>query len=92
MENPSYHRKTPIVVTEKMRRQIAGAVAEIDLVQMEILKRMTPAQRMQQMGMMIDDLEQAAVYRLRQRQPELTTADAFRIVRGGLMRYWQQRR
>ena len=33
MENPSYQRKTPIVVTEKMRRQIAGAVAEIDLAQ-----------------------------------------------------------
>ncbi len=43
MENPSYWRRAPLVVTEKMRREIAGAVAEIDLGQMEIFRRMTPA-------------------------------------------------
>lgn len=87
MENPSYHRKTPIVVTEKMRRQIAGAVAEIDLAQMAILKSMTPAQRMQRMGLMIDSLEQSAAYRLRQRRPELSIAESLRIVRSGLLEY-----
>ena len=40
---PYYHRKTPLVVSEVMRREIDGAVAEIDLAQMEILQRMTPA-------------------------------------------------
>ena len=34
MDNPSYHHKTPLVVTEEMRREIAGAVAEIDLAQL----------------------------------------------------------
>ncbi|MBE2236236.1 MAG: hypothetical protein IAE81_00500, partial [Caldilineaceae bacterium] len=69
MENPSYHRKTPLVVTDKMRREIAGAVAEIDLAQMEILRRMTPAQRVQMAASMIADVERVGVYRLRQREP-----------------------
>ena len=92
MENPSYHRQTPLVVTEQMRREIAGAVAEIDLVQMEILRRMTPAQRVQMAASMIADVERVAVYRLRQREPELSEAEAYRIVRTGLLEYERQKR
>ncbi|HQY91965.1 MAG: hypothetical protein WAU00_18485 [Caldilinea sp.] len=92
MENPSYHRKTPLIVTDKMRRQIAGAVAEIDLEQMEILRQMTPAERMAIAAGMIHDLEQAAAYRLRKRYPELEIAESLRIVRQGLVEYEQQRR
>jgi hypothetical protein len=91
MDNPSYHRKTPLVVTEEMRREIAGAVAEIDLVQMEMLRRMTPAQRMAIAAAMIADLERAAAYQLRQRHPELDIADSLRIVRQGVLRYEQRR-
>ena len=91
MENPSYHRKTPLVVTDKMRREIAGAVAEIDLAQMEILRRMTPAQRMAIAAAMIADLERAAAYQLRKRHPELGIAESLRIVRRGVLQYEQQR-
>ena len=91
MENPSYQRKTPLVVTEQMRREIAGAVAEIDLAQMEILRRMTPAQRMAIAGAMIADLERAAAYQLRKRHPELGIAESLRIVRRGVLQYEQQR-
>lgn len=92
MDNPSYQRKTPLVVTEQMRREIAGAVAEIDLAQMEILRRMTPAQRVQMAASMIADVERVAVYRLRQREPELNEAEAYRIVRTGLLEYERQKR
>jgi hypothetical protein len=87
MENPSYHRKQPVVVTDRMRRQIAGAVAEIDMAQMAILRRMTPAERMAQAGAMIEEMERAGAYRLRQRRPELSEANALRIVRGGLLEF-----
>jgi hypothetical protein len=87
MENPSYHRKQPIVVTDRMRRQIAGAVAEIDMAQMAILRRMTPAERMRMAAAMIDEVEHVASYRLRQRRPELSETDAIRIVHGGLLEF-----
>lgn len=60
---------------------IPGAVAEVDPQQIAILRTLTPAQRFQQMLSMIDLVEGIAAYRLRQRQPELTDADALRIVR-----------
>ncbi len=91
MDNPSYHHKTPLVVTEEMRREIAGAVAEIDLAQLEILRRMTPAQRMAIAAAMIADLERAAAYQLRKRHPELGIAESLRIVRRGVLHYEQQR-
>lgn len=92
MDNPSYHRKTPLVVTEQMRREIAGAVAEIDLAQMAMLRRMTPAQRVRMAASMIADVERVAVYRLRQREPELSEPEAYRIVRMGLLEYKRQKR
>ena len=61
--------------------QIAGAAAEIDPQQMAIVRRLTPAQRFEQMQSMIDLVEGIAAYRLRQRQPELSEAEALRIIR-----------
>jgi len=68
---------------DKALRQakIAGAVAEIDPQQMAIVRRLTPAQRFEQMQSMIDLVEGIAAYRLRQHQPELSEAEALRIIR-----------
>lgn len=63
------------------QQAIAGAVAEIDLQQVEISRQLTPAQRLEQMQSMIDLVEGIAAYRLRQRQPELSEAEALRIIR-----------
>lgn len=60
---------------------IAGAVAEVDLHQVEISRHLTPAQRLEQMQSMIDLVEGIAAYRLRQRQRDLTEAEALRIIR-----------
>jgi len=66
---------------ERMRKLIAGAVAEIDPAQMAITRKLTPAQRFQQMLSMIDFVEGVAAYRLQQRRPELSKIEALRIIR-----------
>lgn len=63
------------------RQVIAGAVAELDLRQIEISRRLTPAQRVAQALSMIELAEEVAAYRLRQQKPELTELEALRIVR-----------
>ena len=91
MENPSYRRKEPFVITERIRKQIAGAVAEIDLQQMAITAKLTPAERVWMAASMIDACERASVRRLREREPELSEEEALRIVRGGLLEYYRGR-
>jgi hypothetical protein len=90
-DNPSYRRKAPFVITERIRRQIAGAVAEIDLEQMAITAKLTPAERVRMAASMIDACERAGVTRLRQREPELSEEEALRSVRGGLLNYYRGR-
>ena len=60
---------------------IAGAVTELDLQQIAITRRLTPAQRCQKGLSMIRLAEQVGAYRLRKRRPELSEAEALRIVR-----------
>lgn len=91
IENPSYRRAKPFVLTDKDRRAIAGAIAEIDMEQMRILRTMTPAQRVKQAASLIEAAEQVGAYRLRQREPHLSEEEALRIVRGGLLEYYKQR-
>ena len=91
IENPSYQRKEPFVITDRIRKQIAGAVAEIDLQQMAIVSKLTPAERVQMALSIIDACEEAGVSRLREREPELSEEEALRIVRSGLLNYYQGR-
>ena len=92
MENPSYQRKEQFIITEEIRQEIAGAVGEIDLAQMAIIAKFTPARRVQMAAAMIDACEQAGVQRLRLRQPELGEHEAYRIVRGGLLNYYREQK
>lgn len=66
---------------EELRRIIAGAFAEIDPQQVEITRRLTPAQRFQEGISMIRLAEEVGAYRLRLRRPELTEQEALRIIR-----------
>ena len=66
---------------DQLKQLITGAVAEVDLQQIAITRRLTPAERIQQMLSMIELVEGIAAYRLRQRRPELSEAEASRIVR-----------
>ena len=74
-----------IPVTEEMRAEIRGALAEIDPAQMAIIARMTPAQRMEMGFAMSNSVRRIAVDRLRQLRPELSEAEANREV---LARYY----
>jgi len=64
------------------RRLIAGAVAEIDPVQMAISRKLTAAQRFEQGVSMIRLAEQVGAFRLRLRKPELSEQEALRLIRG----------
>lgn len=75
----------PLVIDDRIKRMIAGAVAEIDPVQIKLSRTLTPAQRFGQMLSMIKCMESIAVYRLRAREPELSEIEALRIVRSGEM-------
>lgn len=80
----------PVILTDKMRREIAGAVAEIDPVQMARLREFTPAERARIAADLIDAVERVGAFRLRQREPHLSEDEAFRIVRGGLLNYYRR--
>ena len=80
-------RNTP-GIDERTRTVIAGAVAEVDLVQIAILRQMTPAQRFAQMLSMLYFTETAAADRLRLRENSLSERGALQIVRSGQMVQW----
>ena len=69
------------VLDERLQRQIAGAVAEVDPRQIAILRRLSPSQRIQQARSMIELAERVAAYRLHLRKPELSEWEALRVVR-----------
>lgn len=63
----------------KIREAIAGSVREVSAEQMAIFSRMTFAQRFQ-IGCSISNLARTTVAnRIRQRQPELSQAEAERL-------------
>jgi hypothetical protein len=72
------------LVCETERQLIAGAIAEVDLQQIAVTRRLTPAQRFQEGISMIRLAEQVGAYRLRKRRPELSQAEALRIIRSAL--------
>lgn len=75
----------PLVIDDRIKRMIAGAVAEIDPAQIKLSRSLTPAQRFAQMVSMIKFMESIAVHRLRLREPELSETEAVRIVRSDEM-------
>jgi hypothetical protein len=77
MSNKASHSRD----REDTRRIIAGAIAELDLQQIAVTRRLTPAQRFQEGLSMIRLAEQVGAYRLRLRRPELSEAETLRIIR-----------
>lgn len=82
---PSYSRTMPVVVDTRIERMIAGAVEDVDIQQVAIPRKMTSAQRVQQVASMIEAAEQVAVYRLRLREPEPSVNEARRVVCSGTL-------
>ena len=92
MDKHPYYRDQPLILTDQMRCEIRGAIAEIDLAQMAIIRKMTIAERVAMGADMVAAAEKVGVYRLRLRQPELSEDEAYRIIRGGLLNYQLRRR
>ena len=80
------HQQQPTALTPEMIAEIRGAWAEIDQEQMAIISRLSPAERMRRGFAMSNAVRRVAVYRLRQQRPELSEAEANRIV---LARYYE---
>ncbi len=80
--------REPFVVDERIRRMIAGAVAEVDPAQIAVLRRLTPAQRFTQMISMIRFTEKSTAHRLCNREPALSEAEALKVVRSGYVIQW----
>lgn len=64
-----------------LKRLIAVAVAEVDPAQIEITRRLTPAQRFALAISMIQIAEEVATYRLCRRQPHLSYHEARQLIR-----------
>jgi hypothetical protein len=93
MENPSYQRSKPFVLTDEVRKDIATALADINWEDIRFQKSLTLGERVQIAATMIEVTEQNAVYRLRKSEPDISEIQALRIVRGGRMNYlWQRRK
>lgn len=68
-------------LTDEEKLAIRAAIREVDLVQMAIIRKLTPAQRTAIALSMIEAAETAAVTRLRQKEPHLSVMEALRKVR-----------
>jgi len=74
-------RRTFMPLTEQQKREIAGAVAEVDDAQIAASRHLSVPQKMEQAFSMIQIAEEVASYRLRKRRPELNSAVALQMVR-----------
>ncbi len=76
----------PYILTPEDRIAIRGALAEIDPRQIEIDRRLTPAQRVRKALSVIEAARRFAIYRLRQSNPQLSEVEVQRI---WLARYYE---
>ena len=93
MPNPKYCPTQPVAVTERMAKQIWGAVREVDAAQAASGMRLSHRQRVRQALSMVRAAQRAAAYHLHQRHPELSEHDALRILRSiGVIGYARKKR
>jgi hypothetical protein len=74
-------------LTEEEKLEIRAAIREIDPAKMAIIRKMTPAQRVDAALRLIEQEESRRVAELRARYPSLDVWDTLIIARGGPERY-----
>ncbi len=77
--HPGYHLVGEPIVSLLVTEELAGAAAELDLVQMNILKKMLPAQRVSLGASISDAAREAVAYRIIQQNPGISPAEANRL-------------
>lgn len=76
---PGYYLYSQPVVDPGLAAVLAGSVAEVDLAQMAVLKKLSFAQRFRQGCSLIGLARRVVAHRLRQRDPQLGAAEANRL-------------
>lgn len=93
MNQPGYHPREPVLLTERMRQQIARAVRALDRTRTATFRQITAARRAALALGLVQAAQRAEAQRLRRRDPELSEQEARRIVRGmGMAAYERMRR
>lgn len=93
MPQPRYHPREPVLLTERMRQQVARAVRELDAAQAAAYRRMSAATRVGLGIAATSGAQRSAIERLRRRYPEMGVLEARRIVLGiGVAAYERLRR
>jgi hypothetical protein len=77
--HPGYHLVGEPIVSRLVTEELAGAAAELDLVQMNILKKMLPAQRASLGASISDAAREAVAYRIIQQNPGISSSEANRL-------------
>jgi hypothetical protein len=77
---PGYYLRDQPRLHPDLGRVLDGSVAEVDPAQIAIYRRLEPIVRFRQGCSISDTARQAVTYRLRQRRPELSQAEAGRLV------------
>ena len=78
---PGYYLRGEPSLHPDLARVLDGSVAEVDAAQIAIYRRLEAADRFRQGCSITDTACQAVAYRLRQRRPELSLAEASRLTR-----------
>lgn len=78
LERPGYYLAGQPVIGPKLAKTLEGSVAEVDPAQIAIFRRLSPAQRFQLGCSITDAALQAVAYRIRQRNPDISVAEAYR--------------
>jgi hypothetical protein len=75
---PGYYLVGEPPVSEQVSQELAGAARELDLAQMEIFRKMSPAQRATLGASISDAARETVAYRIAQENPDLSPAEANR--------------
>jgi hypothetical protein len=82
-KRPGYYLAGQPEISDELRNTIRQSVAEIDQAQIEVLRRLTPANRFRLGCSVTDTARDAVAYRLRQQDPQLSPIQAsFQAVQG----------
>ena len=76
---PGYHLVGEPVVSRQVTEELAGAAAELDLVQMNILKKMLPAERASLGTSISVTALDTVAYRIIQQNPGISSSEANRL-------------
>lgn len=82
-KRPGYYLAGQPGISDELRKTIRQSVAEIDQAHIEVLRRLTPANRFRLGCSVTDTARDAVAYRLRQQDPQLSPVQAsFKALQG----------